>query len=203
MWETCCWSACSHTHSGLCSVCGEYKVTYCMGVGLGLWSGCCVNGGVQMQKAFLLMTVLESRGKHGYTCGGCLSHTTISDTKSEPVVDSAHKSTCGQKWNYVQKKNGMVYLKILGPGGDFRTQMKWKLTVRPWRMEGCGLLGLSVAHQAKARSMVSSSFLGDAGKSQMDPACRHQFCKQRLHLSWLLWEEQWIEVRGASKSFLI
>ena len=71
------------------------------------------------------------------------------------------------------------------------------------KMEGSGFLGLSVAHQANARSVVSSSLLGDAGKSQMDPACRHQFCKQRLHLSWLLWEEQWIEVRGASKSYLI
>lgn len=139
-----------------------------------------------MQKAFLLMTVLESRGKHDYTCGGCLSHTTISDTTNEPVMDSAHKSTCGQKCNYVQKKSGVVYLKILGPGVDFRIQMKWKLTVRAWRMESWGLLGLSVAHEANARSSVSSSFWGDAGKSQMDPACRHQFCKQRFHLSQLL-----------------
>ena len=67
-----------------------------------------------MQKAFLLMTVLESRGKHDYTCGGCLSHTTISDTTNEPVMDSAHKSTCGQKCNYVQKKS--VVIKILNNG---------------------------------------------------------------------------------------
>lgn len=135
-----------------------------------------------MQKAFLLMAVLEPRGKHGSTCGGCLSHTTISDTPNESVMYSAHQSTCGHKRNYVQKKNGMVYLEKLGPGGDLRTQMQWKLTVRPWRMEGCGLLDLSVVHQANTRSMVSSSLLRNAGKSQKNPAGRHQCCKQRFHL---------------------
>ena len=182
------------THTVVCVLCVE-SIRWPTVWVLGLWSGCCVNGGMQIQKAFLLMTVLKPRGKHGYTCGGCLSHTTISDTPNEPVMDSAHKSTCGHKCNYGQKKNSMVYLEKLGPGGDLRTQMKWKLTVRPWRMEGCGFLDLSVAHQANARSMVSSSFLRNAGKSQKNPACRHQFCKQRFHLLWLLWEH-WIEVRS-------
>ena len=186
VWETCCGVLCPHTHGDLCSMCREDKALYCMGVEVGLWSGRSMNGDVWTQKAFLPVAVSEPRGKRGYTCAGCLSNTTISDTASELAMDSAHRSPCGQICNFLQKKNGAVYLRKLGPGGDLRTQMTMETYLwwtRSWSMEDCGLLGLSVARQANARSVVSSSFLGDAGKSQMDPACKHKSRKQTLHLS--------------------
>lgn len=186
VWETCCGVLCPHTHSGLCPVCREDKAFYCIGVKVGLWSRCSMNGDMWIQKAFLPVAVSEPRGKRAYTCGGCVSNTTISDTPSELAMDSVHRSPCGQICNFLQKKNGVVYLRKVGPGGDLRTQMTMETYLwwtRSWRMEDCSLLGLSVAHQPTARSVVSSSFLGDAGKSQMDPACKHKSCRRRLHLS--------------------
>lgn len=75
-----------------------------------------------MQKAFLPVAVSDPRDKQGYPCGGHLSNVTISDIPEELVMGRAYRNPLGQKCNFVQKKNGMVYLRKLGRGGDLRTQ---------------------------------------------------------------------------------
>lgn len=47
-----------------------------------------------------------------------MSSTTISDIPKEPELGDGHSRPLGEKCHFVQKKNGMVYLRKLGAGGD-------------------------------------------------------------------------------------
>lgn len=53
---------------------------------------------------------------------GCLSSAPISGIPRAPEMGDGHSSPLGEKCNFVQQKNGVVYLRKLGTGGDCMTQ---------------------------------------------------------------------------------
>lgn len=137
VWGTCWWESISSHTEVYAPWRGENKAFYCRGVGLCLWNGCCVNGDMCEGRKLCCSWQYLSPGKNKAThVVGCLSSTTISDIPKEPELGDGHSRPLGEKCHFVQKKNGMVYLRKLGAGGDWMTQRTMWACVglaRSWR----------------------------------------------------------------------
>lgn len=112
------------THTEVYALCREEnKAFYCMGVGLCLWNGCCVNGDMcECRKLSCLWQSLSPEKNKATHVVGCLFSTTISGIPKEPEMGNDHRSPFGEKCKFVQKKNGVVYLRTLRTGGDLMTR---------------------------------------------------------------------------------
>lgn len=72
------------------------------------------------QKALLPVAVSEPREKQGYTCGGPLvQYNHFRHTKR---ASDGHIIPFGERCSFVQEKNGVVYPRKLGTGGDLMTR---------------------------------------------------------------------------------
>lgn len=106
VWGTCWWESISSHTEVYAPWREENKAFYCRGVGLCLWSGCCVNGdmceGRKLSCPWQHLSPGKNKAPHVV---GRLSSTTISDIPKQPEMGDGHRRPLAERCNFVPKKN--------------------------------------------------------------------------------------------------